>query len=459
MKQQKYYFENDFTVKKINPSLVIIFGYIVFILSGALILSLPISLSDKGMNFNFIDAIFTSTSAVCVTGLIVKDTATFFSPFGKFIILLLIQIGGLGYIMISTFFTLAITKRVDSNIRFQTLQEFQKFSSKEINNYLLKLFLFVFSIEMFGSLIMFLRFSQETQDIKSAIFYSIFHSVSSFCNAGFSTFSSNLYNFRNDPVIVLTVIILIVLGGIGFIVVRDVYRNRFYFRKFENHTKIVLIMTFLLIIIPLFLFFIFESNTSLKEFDLFGKILNSLFQVITPRTAGFNTIDFTLFTSYTIFLLMILMFIGASPGGTGGGTKTTTFYLVVSYMINNLKGRRNLNIFRRRVDEEIIMKSYFIFTITIFIIISAILILLITEDQEPFKIIFEVVSAYGTVGLSLGGKLPNVSLVANFTPLGKLVIMFIMLIGRVGVLTAVNIFLTKDRKDSFQYPKAKILVG
>ncbi|MEO0234187.1 MAG: TrkH family potassium uptake protein [candidate division WOR-3 bacterium] len=459
MKQQKYYFENDFTVKKVNPSLVIIFGYIVFIISGALLLSLPISLNDPKVNINFIDALFTSTSAVCVTGLIVKDTATFFSPFGKLIILLLIQVGGLGYIMISTFFTLAIAKRVDSNIRFQTLQEFQKFSSKEIKNYILKLLLFVFSMELLGSVIMFFRFVQIIGDVPEAIFCSIFHSISSFCNAGFSTFSTNLFNFRNDPIIILTVILLIVVGGIGFIVVRDVYKNRFYYKKFENHTKIVIIMTSLLIVIPFLLFFIFESNSSLKELDIFGKIFNSLFQVVTPRTAGFNTIDFALLKSSSIFLLIILMFIGASPGGTGGGIKTTTFYLVVTYMINNLKGRRNLNIFKRRVDEEMIMKSYFIFTITIFIVVFAILILLISEHEEPFRVIFEVVSAYGTVGLSLGGKISNVSLVANFTPLGKFVIMFVMLIGRVGVLTAVNIFLTKDRRDSFQYPKAKILVG
>ncbi|MEJ5307657.1 MAG: TrkH family potassium uptake protein [candidate division WOR-3 bacterium] len=459
MKQQKYYFENDFTVKKVNPSLVIIFGYIVFIISGALLLSLPISHADPKVNINFIDALFTSTSAVCVTGLIVKDTATFFSPFGKFIILLLIQIGGLGYVMISTFFTLAIAKRVDSNIRFQTLQEFQKFSSKEIKSYILKLLLFVFSVELLGSVIMFFRFIQVIENVPDAIFCSIFHSISSFCNAGFSTFSTNLYDFRNDPIIILTVIVLIVLGGIGFIVVRDVYKNRFYYKRFENHSKIVIIMTSLLIVIPFFLFFMFESNSSLKELDIFGKIFNSLFQIVTPRTAGFNTIDFALLNSSSIFLLIILMFIGASPGGTGGGIKTTTFYLVVSYMINNLRGRRNLNIFKRRVDEEMIMKSYFIFTITIFIVVFAILILLVSENDEPFRVIFEVISAYGTVGLSLGGKLPNVSLVANFTPLGKFVIMFVMLIGRVGVLTAVNIFLTKDRRDSFQYPKAKILVG
>ncbi|HAF07374.1 MAG: TrkH family potassium uptake protein [bacterium] len=459
MKHQKYYFDSDFAVKKVNPSLVIIFGYIVFILSGALLLSLPISLNDQKSSINFVDAIFTSTSAVCVTGLIVKDTATFFSPFGKLIILVLIQMGGLGYIMISTFFTLAITKRVDSNIRFQTLQEFQKFSSNQIRSYLTKVLLFVFSVELLGSVIFFFRFSKVYPDLTKVLFYSIFHSVSSFCNAGFSTFSTNLYDYRNDPFIVMTVSSLIVIGGLGFIAIRDIYKNRFYYKRLKTHTKIVLIMTALLITIPFFLFFIFESNSSLREFDIFGKMVNTLFQVITPRTAGFNTINFALLKSPSIFLLMILMFIGASPGGTGGGIKTTTFYLVVSYMVNNLKGRRNLNIFRRRVDEEITMKSYFIFTITILIFILAILFLLFTENQEPFKIFFEVVSAYGTVGLSLGGELPNVSLVANFTPVGKIIIIFVMLVGRVGVLTAVNIFLTKDKKDSFQYPKANVLVG
>ncbi len=459
MKQQKYYFESDFVVKKVNPSLVIIFGFIVFILSGALLLSLPISLNDPKSSINFVDAIFTSASAVCVTGLIVKDTATFFSPFGKLIIMILIQIGGLGYIMISTFFTLAITKRIDSNIRFQTLQEFQKFSSKEIRSYLVKLLLFVFSVELLGSFIMFFRFSKVYPDFMKVLFYSLFHSISAFCNAGFSTFSTNLYDYRNDPFIVLTVSSLIVIGGLGFIAIRDIYKNKFYYKRLKSHTKIVLIMTSLLIIIPFFLFFIFETNSSLKEFDIFGKILNTIFQIITPRTAGFNTINFALLKNSTIFLLMILMFIGASPGGTGGGIKTTTFYLVVSYMVNNLRGRKNLNIFRRRIDEEITTKSYFIFTISILVFILAILILLFTENQDPFKIFFEVVSAYGTVGLSLGGDLPNVSLAANFTPFGKIIIIFVMLVGRVGVLTAVNIFLTKDKKDSFQYPKANVLVG
>lgn len=458
MKHQKYYLDNDFIIKKMNPSLIIVFGYLVIIFSGTLLLLLPISIREQN-SLNFIDSFFTATSAVCVTGLVVKDTATFFSPFGKLVILFLIQMGGFGYLMITSYFTIVITKKIDSNIRFQTLQEFQKFSGEQIRNYILKIFVFVFSIELIGGFILFFRFKNLTGNILKTIFYSIFHSVSAFCNAGFSTFSTNLYNFRNDPVILFTISMLIIIGGLGFTTLRDMKINLFSIKRIQAHSKIVLIMTSILIIVSSILFFLFENNNSLSEFSIVDKIFNSYFQVVTPRTAGFNSLDFALLHNKTIFLIIILMFIGGSPGGTAGGIKTTTFYIVVSHIINSLKGRENLNIFKKRIDEETIKKSYFIFNITILILTLSIFILLITENQNPFKVIFEVFSAYGTVGLSVGGELKNVSLSANFTPYGKIVIIFLMLVGRVGILTAINIFLTADRKEHFLYPKTKVIVG
>ncbi len=458
MKHQKYYFDNDFIVKKVNPSLIIVFGYLVIIFSGTLLLLLPISVKEQN-SLNFIDSFFTATSAVCVTGLIVKDTATFFSPFGKLIILLLIQIGGFGYMMIATFFTIAITKRIDSNIRFQTLSEFQKFSSEQIRSYIIKIFIFVFSVEFIGGFLLFLRFKNLSENILKTIFYSIFHSVSAFCNAGFSSFSTNLYNFRKDPVILFIFSMLIVIGGLGFVTLRDIKMNLFSIKRIQTHSKVVIIMTSILIIVPLILFILFENNNSLSEFSIVDKIFNSYFQVITPRTAGFNSIDFGILHNKTIFFIIILMFIGGSPGGTAGGIKTTTFYILISHIINSLKGRENLNIFKKRVDQDAIKKSHFIFNISILILTLSIFILLITEDQNPFKMIFEVFSAYGTVGLSMGGELKNVSLSANFTVYGKAIIIFLMLIGRVGILTAINIFLTADRKEHFLYSKTKVIVG
>jgi trk system potassium uptake protein TrkH len=457
--QSKYSINENFTLKKTNPSLVVLVGYGVIILAGTLLLLLPLSVKSPA-GISFIDALFTSTSAVCVTGLIVKDTEYFFTPFGKTIILILIQLGGLGYMIVSTFLSVSVAKRLSSNVRYQTIEEFQRFSANNIKSFLKNVFIFTFTIEGIGAILLFPNMMRHLNSPVKAVTYSIFHSVSAFCNAGFSLFSENFTVMKNDPFACIVLSILIIVGGFGFIALSDVRRNLFKKRRqFQTHTIVAFLMTVILLTIPFILFFFLERNGSLKDLTIFNKLVNAGLQAVTPRTAGFNTLNIGIMKNATLLLFIILMFIGASPGGTGGGIKTTTFYVVIMSMINKLKGRKRLNLFHRNINDDTIFRSFFIFSISLIFITSAYLILLTVENFDAFKILFEVVSAYGTVGLSCGMPESNVSLSGGFSWFGKTLIVMMMIVGRIGIMTSVNLFITKDRSETIKYPETKITVG
>lgn len=445
---------------RVNPSLVIVWGYGIIIFVGMLLLLLPAASSIKG-SISMIDALFTSTSAVCVTGLIVRDTEHFFTPFGKFVILILIQIGGLGYMTITTFFTVALSRRIDASMRFQTIQEFQKYSANDLKQFALKIMLFTFAVEILGAAILFFRFIKIMPNLLKAAEFAMFHSVSAFCNAGFSLFTDNLVIARNDPVIAITIAGLIIIGGFGFIALSDVNRNLFHEKrkKFAVHTTIVFLMTSVLILVPFVIFFFLERNGALSEFTILNKLVNALFHVVVPRTAGFNMISISMLKNSTLFLIIFLMFVGASPGGTGGGLKTTTFYIIIASSINKLKGKKRLTLFRRNITDDTVTNAFIIFTVSIILISIGFFTLLLTENHQPFPIIFEVVSAYGTVGLSYGLAGTPLSLSAGFTEFGKLVIIIMMLIGRIGIMTGVTVFISKGRSDTVKYPDTKILIG
>ncbi|MDD3804128.1 MAG: TrkH family potassium uptake protein [bacterium] len=457
--QSKYSINDNFRLKKANPSITVLVGFGVIIIAGTLLLLLPAAVKDKA-GITFIDALFTSTSAVCVTGLIVRDTEHFFTPFGHFVILCLIQLGGLGYMTLSTFLSVSVAKKLSSNVRYQTIDEFQRFSAKNIRRFLQSVILFTFTAEAIGALLLLPNMLRHVNDPLKAVWFSVFHSVSAFCNAGFSLFSENFVLLKNDPFAVLVVSMLIIIGGFGFIAIGDIRRNIFKKRRqFQVHTIVAFLMTAFLVLIPFVIFFFLERNNSLSELTIFNKIVNAGLQAVTPRTAGFNTLDLSMMKNATLFMFILMMFVGASPGGTGGGIKTTTIFVVFSAMINKLKGRKKLNLFRRNINEETIFRSYFILSISLFLIAASFLFLLMSESYDPFKLLFETVSAFGTVGLSSGLKGTSVSLSGGFTWVGKMIIIIVMIIGRIGIMTSISLFITKDRSETIKYPETKITVG
>ncbi len=444
-----------------HPEKIILVGYLTIILIGTLFLTLPIATSGS-VNISFIDALFTSTSAVCVTGLIVTDTQFAFSPFGKLIILFLLQLGGLGYMTISTALMVLINKKLSGFERYASQDEFQRFTIKDIKSFVIKIIIFTLTSELIGAILLFPKMNALFNDFWKSLWFSIFHSVSAFCNAGFSIFSQNLIVFKEDVYVNIVIALMIIIGGFGFIALGSIHRYVKTRGKdgLSVHTKIVGIVTLCLIIIPFILFIFIERNNALQNLSLIDKLATSFFQIVTPRTAGFNTLNISGLQLPTLFLFMILMFIGGSPGGTAGGVKTTTIFTVMYSMFEKIRGKNNVNIFFKRISDIVILKSFFIFSLSIIVIFFGVFLLLLSESKSFFSIMFEVFSAYGTVGLSFGsGTGNNYSLSGDFTNLGKIIIIIIMFTGRVGIMTAANAFILKTRKETVKYPKTKIIVG
>jgi trk system potassium uptake protein len=443
-----------------SPFRSISFVYIAIILLGALFLKFP--LSSKGISF--IDSIFTSTSAVCVTGLIVKDTALDFTFAGKSIILFLIQIGGMGYMAVASLFMTIFAIKPDKRQNIVVQQEFSLFSRNNSLMFLRLVVLTTFIFEMLGFILFLLGF-KEIFSTNEAIAHAIFHSVSAFCNAGFSSFSNNLMGVANTPIIGLTAAFLFITGGLGFVVLLDVIgRLKGEKRHLNEHSRIVIYSTMILIIFGFTCVYSLEYGNILSGNSIGEKFLLSFFTATTPRTAGFSLINIGNLLPTTLLFLVFLMFVGASPGGTGGGIKTTTFIIIGNFFTSRLRGIKSVNIEKRRIPEEQVNKALTLFLISLILIISMIAILSFTERNIVKEIgilplVFEEVSAFGTVGLSMGSiENPVLSLSHDFTVLGKIIIIITMLAGRIGPLTLVATVL-KRKSESFQYPLAKVQIG
>jgi len=441
---------------KLSPPQILVLGFLSVILVGATILTLPIS-STTGCSF--IDALFTSTSAVCVTGLIVKDVPNDFTLFGHIVIMILIQIGGLGYMTSATIIALLIGKRIGiterltikEGLNVETLEGIVKFTKGVI--------LFTLIFEITGALILTSRFLFDYH-IKDAFLYGLFHSVSAFNNAGFSLFSDNLIRYRGDIVVNLTITTLIIVGGIGFIVVRDIYKfRRKEVNRLSQHTKIVLMTTATLIIGgAISIYFLEASNPkTFMSMSLKERILVSYFSSVTPRTAGFNTVDYSLLRTETLFLTIILMFIGASPGGTGGGVKTSTFAVIIASLYATIRGLNNTVLFKRTVPSDTVLKSFLLVTLAAIFCTLSTHFIITSQNTQYLSSMFEVTSAFGTVGLSVGdGGVRSLS--ALFTPFGKLAIIFTMFVGRLGPLT-LAIAVTRKAEERFKYPEGRGIIG
>jgi len=404
-----------------------------------------------------VDALFTSTSAVCVTGLIVQDTATYFTPMGQMVILILFQLGGLGIMAFSTLILLVAGKKVSIQDKILIREGYHHASAKNVKSLIKNIFFYAIAIESVGTLLLFLHWHRQFPGIKG-FFYSLFHAVSAFCNAGFSVFSDSLESFRGDIWTNATIILLIVFGGLGFLVLSEGVEYFFgAFRrrrgKISLHSKLVWIMTLSLIVFPFISFLLIEWSHSLQGFSLKEKILASLFQVITPRTAGFNTMELGSLNHAAVFLLISLMFIGASPGSTGGGVKTSTIGVIFAFIKSRIAARDSINIFYRTLSQELITKAFTVVVLSICVIFVSCAVLFLTQTGMSMKeTFFEVFSAFGTVGLSLG-------MTAKLNAVGKVVIIFTMFFGRIGPLTLLYAFSREKSFGKFEYVEESVMIG
>lgn len=452
-------YHNRLSIFKYSPTHIIVFGFAAIIFLGALLLSLPFS-SENGSSVGFVSALFTSTSAVCVTGLVVVDTNTTWSVLGKFIILALIQIGGLGIMSIATFVSLVTGRRVGLKERLTIQESLSDFSLSGVVRTLKNILIATFIIELTGAILLSTQFIPEF-GFKSGLFKSIFHSISAFCNAGFDILGTDgnkftsLTAYVNSPVIVLTISLLIILGGLGFIVWKELVIVR-KFAQFTLHTKIVLIVTFTLLVTGTLLVYLFEYNNpaTLKGLSPYSKILNSFFHSVSPRTAGFNTLPLQDMREPSKLLTIILMFIGAAPGSTGGGVKVTTFSVIILAVVSYIRGRKDINVFNRRISYNVLNRSLSIFIISLSLVLISTMVLLLNNDGNMMECLYESTSAFGTVGLTTGIT-PGLNLAS------KLQIIFTMFLGRVGPLSAALIFSSRQNSNCIPYsfPEGKIGVG
>lgn len=438
----------------LNPPKILVLGFAIIILIGTLLLTLPIATED-GNGLSFLDALFTATSATCVTGLVVVDTGDTFTMFGELAILSLIQVGGLGFMTFGTFLFILLGKKISLKERLLLKEAFNNVSLAGLVKLVKRIIIFTALLEITGGIILSIRFSTE-MPTGTAIYYGFFHSISNFNNAGFDLMGGfkGLTSYVGDPVVVLTICTLITLGGLGFIVINELYEYRVT-RCLSVHTKIVLLATILLTTGAAFLIYIFENGNSKTIGNLteWGKILGSFYQAVTPRTAGSNTLSIGDLTHSTLFLIVFLMFIGAGSGSTAGGIKLTTFMVLIATVWSQIRGKVDVVLFRRRIVTETILKSMTVAFCGMVIVVMVTIILSITEPGHAFLMyLFEATSAFGTVGLSMG-------LTPDLSPIGRLVIVLTMFAGRLGPLTLAFAITKRNNLEAFQHPKGNIMIG
>lgn len=433
----------------------IAYGFIGIILTGTLLLMLPIS-SKSGTVSPFLNCLFTATSASCVTGLIVYDTWTHWSLFGQLVILTMIQIGGLGFITIGVFLSMVLRRKIGLKERGLMQESVNTLQIGGMVKLAKKIILGTVLFEGTGAVILALRFIPQVGTVKG-IFYGIFHSISAFCNAGFDLLGwqgaySSLVNYYDDWVVNLVIMSLIVIGGIGFVVWDDVSRNGLRVHKYMLHTKIVLLTTFVLVFGGAWLFYRFEQNNLLVGMNTSGQILTSLFSSVTARTAGFNTVDTASLTDASKLLSVILMFIGGSPGSTAGGVKTTTIIVMYLYLWSTIQRTYGANAFGRRLEDDAIKRASTIFIINLTLALGASVYIMASQQLPMSDVLFETFSAIGTVGMTTG-------ITRALNPMSRLMIIFLMYCGRVGSLSFALSFTQHKRVVHVQQPLERITIG
>jgi len=441
--------------RETNPWRFIVLSFLLIILVGTIFLMLPVS-SQSGKFTDPITALFTATSATCVTGLVVVDTGTYWSLFGQIVILLLIQLGGISYMTLLSFLALLLRRQVVLHERIILQETLNSWSIRGVMKLARVVLYTVVFFEGLGALLLFFVFIRDYPFI-TALKFSIFHSISAFCNAGFDLLGGfrSLTGYVDNPLLVFTITSLIIFGGIGFVVIYDLRSNLFNWKKITIHSKIAILTTIILIILGTLIIGLLEWRNpgTMGPLSIRGKILSSYFQSVTPRTAGFNTLNIGNMRNATLLFIILLMFIGASPGGTGGGIKTVTFTVLISAVRATLMGYENVEIMERKLYWDSVRKAWALFFLSIGLIFIGWFTLLISENLLPINLLFEVVSAFGTVGLSTG-------ITPSLSTVGRIVIILVMYLGRVGlVVFGLSFLYPLRRKSHIELPYGEVSIG
>ena len=438
-----------------TPTRIIALSFLALITAGTILLSLPVSHGNR--NVGVLDALFTATSAVCVTGLAVVDTGTAFSGFGQVVILLLFQFGGLGLLTFGTFLALATGRRLGYGDRLRLQEQVSGSNLGGIVDLVRTIAIVVALAELTGALLLYSRFAPN-EGIGVGAWHAVFHSVSAFNNAGFSLYPDSLSRYVTDPIVNLTVVALILVGGLGFVVITNVFRWARPARprvRLSLHTRMVLSITAFLVAAGTSLIMIAEWNNAetLGPLSAPGRVLASLFQAVTPRTAGFNTLDYSQLTTAGLLVTMLLMFIGGNPGSTAGGIKTITFYVVLLSIWSTIRGRSDITAFRRRIAQSTVVRAGAIAGSAVMLGGAAVTLLAVFEPDIPLEsLLFETISALGTVGLSVG-------ITAELETPARLVIIMLMYVGRIGLLTFALALVSRERHHAVRHPAEEVVVG
>lgn len=432
----------------LTPSHLLTLVFLFFITIGAILLKLPISTTA---GISWIDALFISVSAMTVTGLATVDPGTSFTLFGQIVIMVLIQLGGLGIMSFSVLIFIMLGKKIGIKQRLIVQQALNQINIGGVIKLVRNLFLFSLSIELIAMLLLALRWVPEL-GIKKGLFYSLFHAISAFNNAGFALWPDNLMRYAGDPIINIVISFLFIIGGLGFTVLADL-KEKATFSKLSLHSKMMIVGTFAINVLAMLFIFVLEYSNpkTIGNLPLFDKLWTSYFQAVSPRTAGFNTLDIGSLNESTIFLIIILMFIGAGSASTGGGIKLTTFMVIGLSTISFIRGREDIRLFRKTIPSSYISRVLAIAMTSVVTVTASLFVLNIIEPLPFLTLLFEVVSAFGTVGLSMG-------ITASLSFLGKLVIIFVMFAGKVGPLT-LAFLMARPQKAHYKYPNEEILTG
>lgn len=435
---------------------IIALGYFLMVLAGALLLMLPFA-ARSGERTDFLTALFTATTSTCVTGLVVADTATHWSLFGQLVILLLIQVGGMGFITMGVVFAMLLKKKITLSVRELVQESMNANQVGGMVRLVRQVFLGTMLIEGAGALLLSIRFIPQF-GVKKGIYYSIFHAISAFCNAGIDLMGtvsgpySSLTDYAADPLVSLVICALIIIGGIGFFVWGDVRKHKLHWKKYALHTKLVLSMTFLLLFGGTLLFYLLEQKNTLEHMNMGEGMLAAFFDAVTARTAGFNTTDTAALSSSSKLLTILLMLIGGSPGSTAGGIKTVTVMVLAVYVWSNLRSEKGCNVFGRRLLDDDIKKASNVLIISLMLAMTAALVMSAIETLPMEDIMFEVFSAIGTAGMTTG-------ITRSLSTASRLILILLMYCGRIGSMSFALSFTERKRVAPIQLPSEKVMIG
>ncbi|MBN1886101.1 MAG: potassium transporter [Candidatus Krumholzibacteriota bacterium] len=444
-----------------RPGILVIISFAAAALAGALLLALPAA--STGPRLGFVDALFTSTSAICVTGLVVIDIGTRFTAFGKSVVMVLIQLGGLGVMTFSVFLFLFLGRGLGVRQRWIVTESFTATPIREIPRLIRSIFAFTFLVEGTGAVLLYLHWHGRLP-AGEAVFAAVFHAIAAFCNAGFSFFETSFVAWKGSVLLNTTIMALIVVGGLGFPVIYELIgwtRNRRLHRRtaISLHSRMVLWTTAILVVGGTIVIFLLEGTGAMAALGWKERFFTALFQSVTARTAGFNTLDIPALRGATLFILVMLMFVGASPGSCGGGIKTTSVATMAAILSSKIRGRESVSIFRRTIPEETVSRALAIFILAVLVVTAGLIMLLVAEigPGNPGRTgflayAFEAISAFGTVGLSMG-------ITAGLSTAGKFVIIALMFLGRVGLLTVAYVVTRREHVTYFRYAEEKVMIG